>query len=124
MFEFLCSIEGQRLTAIVTALVISFAFLIGAHPFKKKRRLILAAETDQNLWTAGDYYMFLSSLIRASKTSRELQETMPLIDAYYDKVFRVPISTKDRKDYYARLLNTYCSKEIEFEKIPVVLCKN
>jgi hypothetical protein len=124
MFEFLSTPEGVKLTAGVTIMVIAFAFLIGLHPFKTKKRLVLASPGDQNLWTAGDYYMFLNSLIRASRTPDELKGTMALIEGYYDKQFRVPVSTFDRKEYYARLLNTYCKKEIEFETIPVELCKN
>jgi hypothetical protein len=110
--------------AIVIALVLVFAFIIGLHPFKKKRRLVLAATIDHNIWMAGDYYMYLNSLIRASKALEELQQTMPLIEAYYDKEFRVPISKAVRKDYYARLLQSYCDMEIKFGKIPVILCKN
>jgi hypothetical protein len=124
MFEFLSTHEGQRVTAFVTALVIIAAFIIGAHPFKKKKRLVLASATNPNLWTAGDYYIFLNSLIRASKTLEDLQETMQLIEGYFDKVFRVPVSTGERKKYYARLLETYCEMESKFELIPVTLYKN
>lgn len=124
MFEFLSTPEGQRVTAFVTALVIIAAFIIGAHPFKKKKRLVLASATNPNLWTAGDYYIFLNSLIRASKTLEDLQETMPLIEGYFDKAFRVPVSTGDRKKNYARLLESYCEMESQFELIPVTLCKN
>lgn len=124
IIEFLQTPEGIKTTMGVTVMVIAAAFLIGAHPFKSKRRLVLAPAQDPNLWTAPDYYMFLNSLIKASKSLKELQDTMPLIEGYYDKEFRVPISTADRKDYYARLLNTYCQIELKFENIPVEHCKN
>jgi hypothetical protein len=110
--------------AICTVLILLAALVLGTHPFKKKKRLVLAAPADLNLWTAGDYYMFLNSLIRASKSLEELQKNMPLIDGYFDKCFRVPISTIDRKRYYSRLLESYCQKENELMQIPIELCKN
>jgi hypothetical protein len=110
--------------AISTVLIIVAALILGTHPFKKKRRLVLAAETDPNLWTAGDYYIFLNSLILASKTLEELQKNMPLIDGYFDKGFRVPISAIERKRYYISLLDSYCKKENKLTQIPVEVCKN
>jgi hypothetical protein len=122
--EFYQSPEFLNAVAGVTVLVIAFAFLIGLHPFKSKKRLVLVAETDHNMWTAGDYFTFLSSLIRSSPTLDELSETMPLIEGFFDKPYRVPISNIQLKKYYARLLEVYCNREKELDHIPVVLCKN
>jgi hypothetical protein len=123
--EFYSSPEFLNAVAGVTVFLIAIAFIIGMHPFKSKKRLVVVRrEEETKLWTAGDYFTFLNSLILASKTLEELQKTMPLIDGYYDKAFRVPISTADRKVYYSRLLESYCEMESKFELIPVQLCKN
>jgi hypothetical protein len=124
MFEFLSTPEGQRVTAFVTVFVIIAAFAIGAHPFKKKKRLVLAKAEDPALLTAGDYFTFLSSIVRSSPTLEKLNKTMPLIEGFFDKKYRVPISNHQLKQYYARLLEVYCNRESELEHIPVELCKN
>src|SRR5690242_4264743 len=107
-FEFLTTPEGLKATAFVSAFIILFAFSIGAHPFKSKKRLMLAAGENENLWAAGDYFTFLSSLIRSAPTLEKLSETMLLIDGFFDKPFRVPISNYQLKSYYTRLLEVYC----------------
>jgi hypothetical protein len=123
--EFYSSPEFLNAVACVTVFVLSIALIIGLHPFKSRKRLVVVRlEEETTMWTAGDYFMFLNSLIRASKNVEELQETMVHIERYYDKAFRVPISTRDRKEYYARLLESYCEMESKFEMIPVELCKN
>ena len=124
IIEFLQTPEGIKTTMGVTVMVIAAAFLIGAHPFKEKKRLVLAPAEDPNLWTAGDYFTFLSSMVRSSPTLEELSETMPLIEGFFDKPFRVPISNYQLKRYYARLLEVYCAREKELGHIPVALCKN
>src|SRR5689334_3484750 len=108
--------------AFVVALVIGFAFMIGAHPFKKKRRLVisdLATTTQKNtfaeLWTAGDYFMYLNALIKASQTPDELKRAMVYVENYKERKFRVPISGADLNDYYNRLIDSYTQKEIEFD---------
>jgi hypothetical protein len=122
--EFLTTPEGQKATAFVTAFIILFAFALGAHPFKSKKRLVLASAENLNLLTAGDYFTFLSSIIRSSPTLEKLNETMPLIDGFFDKQYRVPISNNQLKQYYARLLEVYCNRENELTTIPVELCNN
>lgn len=117
------TIELNQL-AIVTALVVGFAFLLGLHPFKKKQRLVLSSPENMSLWTAGDYFTFVNSLILSSKSLEQLQKTMDLIDGYFDKPFRVPISSVEVKKNYQRLLESYCEMERKFENIPLELCKN
>jgi hypothetical protein len=124
VIEFLQTPEGLKVTMFVTVMVIAAAFLIGAHPFKSKTQLVLSPAEDPNLWVAGDYFAFLSSLVRSSATLEDLAETMPLIEAFFDKPFRVPVSNYQLKRYYARLLQVYCAREKELETIPVELCKN
>jgi hypothetical protein len=133
MFDFLQTPEGLRLTAIVTAYVIAIAFLIGAHPFKKDQRLVISdlattpyvpEEEEPKLWVAGDYFAFLSSLVRSSATLEDLAETMPLIEGFFDKPFRVPVSNYQLKRYYARLLQVYCNREKELVYTPVAIHSN
>lgn len=133
MFDYLQTPEGLRLTAIVTAYVIAFAFLIGLHPFKKEKRLLIAdlatgpykpVEQEPKLWTAGEYFTFLSSLVRSSATLEDLAETMPLIEGFFDKPFMGPISNYQLKKYYARLLEVYCNREKELVYVPVALHRN
>lgn len=124
LIEFLQSREGQNAIAAGTVALICLAFFLGTHPFKTKNSLTLASAEDQNLWVAGDYFTFLSSIIRSSPTLEELSETMPLIDNFFDKPFRVPISNYQLKSYYTRLLEVYCNREQELTTIPVELCKN
>ena len=123
-FEYLTTPEGMKATAFVTTVIILFAFSIGAYPFKIKKRFVLAPAENHSLLTAGDYFTFLSSIIRSSPTLEKLAETMPLIEGFYDKKYRVPISTVQLKRYYSRLLEVYCNREKELTTIPVELCKN
>jgi hypothetical protein len=116
--DFLLTPEGQKHVAIATVLIIAFAFLFG-HPFKKKTRAVVT-----DLWVASDYYMYVRSLVRASNTIEQLQATMPIIEGFLDKTFRIPISSIERKKYYARLLEAYCEIENKLTTIPVELCKN
>jgi len=85
----------QRLLVIAfsTVFIIVFALAMGAHHFRKKKRLIVASarEEDPRIgWVAGDYFMFLNSLIRSCRTLDELQATMPKIEGYYDKGYQQP----------------------------------
>jgi hypothetical protein len=108
----------------IALLLIGFAFVFDAHPFKKKQRLVVGSNENQNLWTAGDYFTFVNSLIKASNSMEELQKVEPLIDGYFDKPFRVPISNADVKKYYARLLESYCEAEAKVQLTTGELCKN
>lgn len=124
MFEFLQTPEGLKATAFVAALIVMFAFALDAHPFKEKKHLVLAPIEDPNLWTAGDYFTFLSSMIRSAPTMEELANYMPLIEAFFDKEYRVPISNYQLKRYYARLLEVYCAREKELVYVPLELHRN
>lgn len=124
MFEFLSTPEGVKLTAGVTIMIIAFSFLIGTHPFKSKQRLVLAAPEDPNLWTAGDYFVFLRSLILSSQNLQQLEANMPKIEGYKNKEFRVRISSAKRKQKYDELLMAYYEKELEFDMVKIELCPN
>jgi hypothetical protein len=114
------TISLQHLAIIVT-LVIIFAFMVGAHPFKKKKRLVIAdiATPEQKplLWTAGDYFIFINSLILASNNWAELDKAMVYVENYKDKEFRVAISESERDRYYNRLIASYDKKVNEFETV-------
>jgi hypothetical protein len=117
--------------AIATALIVGFAFLLGLHPFKKKKRLVvsdLVTSTQKNtfaeLWTAGDYFMYLNALLKASQTPDELKRAMVYVENYKERKFRVPISGADLNDYYNRLIDSYTQKELEFDCTKMELCKN
>jgi hypothetical protein len=118
-FDFLLTPEGQKHVAIATALIIAFAISFGVHPFKKKRQAELT-----DVWAASDYYRYVRTLVMVSNTMEQLQATMPIIEGFFDKTFRVPISTIERKRYYSRLLEAYCEIENKLTTIPVELCKN
>jgi hypothetical protein len=124
MFKFLQTIEGQNATAIVCVLVIGFALLIGAHPFRKKQRLVVTSPENMSLWTAGDYFTWVQSKVLAAENMDKLEETMGLIDGFHDKPFRVPINRFAVNKYYIRLLDAYAEKEKELYNIPIELCKN
>lgn len=117
--------------AVITVLLIAFAFLFNVHPFKKNKRLVigdLAVAPAKNLfaelWTAGDYFMYLNALLKVSNTPDELRQAMVYVKNYKEKTFRVPISAKDRSHYYDRLIDTYTKKELEFDCTKLELCKN
>jgi hypothetical protein len=125
MLHFLQSQQGLNITAILAPIIIIVAFIIFARRQENKKKIfVLDAPQEYNLWMASDYYMFINSLILASKSLEELQKTMPLIDGFFDKTFRVPIHHRERKRYYIRLLDSYCKKENELTYQPVELCKN
>ena len=105
--------------AICTVLVLLIALILGTHPFKKKKQ-----PTVSDVWLADDYFKYLRSFINASKNMDELESAMQLIDTFHDKVFREPISNRQCNEYYEKLLDVYCTKEIELTTIPVQLCKN
>lgn len=116
--------EFLQQVAFCTALIVGFAFAIGLHPFKKKKKLVVVAHANPSLMTAGDYFTFLSSIIKSSPTLEKLQETMPKIDQFYDKKYRVKISAYQLKQYYSRLLEVYCKREEELTHERIVLHPN
>lgn len=122
--ELFHSPEFLNAVAASTVALIGILFIIGLHPFKKTKQLVAAPAEDPAMLTAGDYFTFLSSIIRTSPNMKKLNETMPLIDGFFDKKYRVPISNHQLKQYYARLLEVYCNRENELEHITVELCKN
>jgi len=111
------------LNAVAAAVIALLGVLfIGLRSFKPKKQIVVTP--DPALWLAGDYYVYLSSVIKASRTIDQLNATMLLIDGFHDKEFRVPISRKVCNEYYTRLLEVYCKKENELTSIPLELCKN
>jgi hypothetical protein len=125
-FEFLLTPEGQKHVAIATALIIAFAFAIGAHPFKKAKQLFVLAEAEEpNLWVAGDYYTFLRANIMTCPNFKELEDMKRVVEDFFEKEFRVPISCIDRKRYYARLLEAITQRENALEsELMTNLCQN
>jgi hypothetical protein len=134
MNEFYQSPAFLNAVAAATVTLLGILFIVGLHPFKKgKKRLVIAdlattpyvpEEQEPKLWVAGDYFTFLSSLVRSSVTLEDLAETMPLIEAFFDKPFRVPVSNYQLKRYYARLLEVYCAREKELVYTPIELHHN
>lgn len=117
--------EFLQQVAFCTAIVIGFAFMIGAHPFRSRKRLVVPVKEEPMVkWTISDYYRFVNANVLASNTMEQLEETMAWIDAIYDKEFRVSPSRSELKDYYERLLRSYCQRENELCSIPISLCKN
>jgi hypothetical protein len=134
MNEFYQSPEFYNAVAACTVALLGILFIIGLQPFKKKKRLVIAdlakgpcqppKKEDPALLTAGDYFTFLSSMVRSSPTLEDLAETMPLIEAFFDKPYRVRISNYQLKIYYARLLEVYCNREKELVYTPVAIHSN
>jgi hypothetical protein len=94
--------------AVVTALIILVAFILGTHPFKKK-------SPKDKFWLAGDYYTFLRANIQTCITFEELEQLKVVVQRFYTKRFREPISGKDRDRYYTRLMETIDKRENEME---------
>lgn len=103
--------EFLQQVAFCTAIIIGFAFMIGANPFKRKTKTV----TPRALWTARENYMFIESKIISSKTCAELDKAMVYVENFKDKRFRVPISKAKRDKYYERLLQAFDRKVNEFE---------
>jgi hypothetical protein len=115
MFKYLLTPEGQRVVAFYTIVIILIAFALGAHPFKKTKKVVPSAQ-----WTASDYYMYVRACILSCATIDQLDQMKPLVESYYDKHFRVPITTNERKRYYGRLLEAVSKKETELNKCQVI----
>lgn len=122
---------NPNIIALGTVAVLAIAFLINKSRLssQRKRQPIAihkkAQEEEPKLWLAGDYFVFVNSLVRASKTWAQLDNAMVHVENYKDKQFREPIPKADLDAYHDRLLDSYDSKVIEFEKhIPVVVYKN
>jgi hypothetical protein len=94
--------------AVVTALIILVAFILGTHPFKKK-------SPKDKFWLAGDYYTFLRANIQTCMTFEELEQLKNAVDGFYNKTFREPISRAERSRYYTRLMETIYKRENEME---------
>jgi hypothetical protein len=107
-----------------TAALLGIAFLLFAKPKKVKYRLVVDPKEDVNLLTARDCYTFIKTVIKGSRNLAELNKTMPLIEGYRTKKFRLRVSNSVRMNYYEDLLIEYCDKEQELENIPVVVSKN
>jgi hypothetical protein len=128
--QFLATPSGVKLVAAVTVMLIAFAFLLGLRiSSPRQRRSVssskMATVEEPKLWLAGDYFIFINSLVLASKTWADLDKAMVHVENYRDKKFREPIGSAELERYYERLLDSYDSKVIEFEKtIPVEVCKN
>lgn len=124
MKEFYQSPEFLNAVAVCTVALLGIAFLLISKPKKVKYRLVVDPAEDVNLLTARDCHTFIKSLIKASRNLKELQATMPQIEAFRTKKFRFKISNNARKNYYEDLLIEYCDKEYELENMPVTICKN
>lgn len=97
--------------AICTVLIIVFAFIVGKHPFKRKQRLLLAGEQTSPMWYASECFMFLKATIMTCSTPDELKKCRTQVEIFYDREFRAAISIRERKKYYARLLESIALKE-------------
>jgi hypothetical protein len=111
MFEYLQTKEGLCNTAIVAGLLILAAFILGAHPFRRKKRLVLAKTQQFPQWYASECFMFLKATIMTCTTPDELKKCRSHVEIFYDRKFRAPISTRERKRYYTRLLEAIALKE-------------
>jgi len=116
IIEYLQTIEAQKAIAFYTICIILIAFVLGARPFKSNKRLVVSSEVEPT-WTARDYFMFLNSVILASKTWADLDKVMVNVENFKGKEFRVRISKADREKYYERLLKSYNHKVNEFESV-------
>lgn len=94
--------------AIGTVLIIVMALILGAHPFGKKK-------TKDQFWLAGDYYTFLRANIQTCMTFEELEQLKTVVNRFYYKEFREPISGKERERYYVRLMETIDKRENDME---------
>jgi len=94
--------------AIGTVLIIAIALFLGAHPFKKDK-------PKEKFWLASDYYTFLRANIQTCLTFEELEQLKNVVDDFYSKQFREPISRGDRSRYYTRLMETICKRENTLE---------
>lgn len=103
------STETLNLVAIITGLVITFAFLLRARLFKPKQKHVIPSAQ----WEASQYYIWLRIHILAAETPDELKKYKIAVEKFYDKQFREHISTRKRKKYYARLLEVVSNKESE-----------
>jgi hypothetical protein len=111
--------------AASTVALIGILFIVGLHPFKKNKPAVVLVEPEEPLlWAAGDYFTYVNSWIKSSDTPAKLKECMALIDDYRYKEYRVQISKADLKRNYEKLLMAYYEKELEFDSIQVVMCKN
>lgn len=96
--------------AISTVLIIVFAFILNVRPFGKKR-LTLAYEQPSPQWYANECFMFLKATIMTCSTPDELRKCQAQVEIFYNRMFRAPITTCERKRYYTRLLEAIALKE-------------
>lgn len=99
------------LVAIATVIIIVFAFILGTHPFKRKKRLSLVYEQPSPQWYANECFMFLKASIMTCSTPDELKNCKEQVEIFYDRKFRAPISIRERKKYYIRLHEAVALKE-------------
>lgn len=111
IIEFLQSSAGQNSIAAGTVAFIGIAFILGTHPFKRKKRLSLVCEQPSPMWYASECFMFLKATILTCNTPDELKRCREQVEIFYDRKFRAPIPTSERKRYYARLLEAIATKE-------------
>ncbi len=111
MKEFYQSPEFLNAVAACTIALIGILFIIGMHPFKKKKRVVPSAQ-----WTASSYYMYLKALILSCTAIDQLPKVKALVEGFYDRNFLEPITRVDRKRYYARLLEEISRKEMQLLK--------
>lgn len=110
VIEFLQTRQGQNVVALGTIAIIGIAFIVGFHPFHKKKK-----SKEPALWMAGDYYTFLRANIQTCITFEELEQLKNAVDGFFNKNFWVPIASGDRKRYYTTLMETISKRENEME---------
>lgn len=99
---------GQNAVALCVVFLIGFAFLFGLHPFRKNEQL----STPSAKWEIRFYFIYVSALIQASTTIDELNKTKKLVNSFYHQSFKGWVSRKKRKNYNARILEAYYTKEV------------
>lgn len=124
MKEFYQSPAFLNAVAASTVALIGILFIIGLHPFKRKKRMVLATPENLNYWMAGDYFKHVKALIVTSRNLKDLEKAMPLIEGFSRKQYRESISRQALKEYYNLLLEEYYQKELGFDMIPVEICPN
>jgi hypothetical protein len=120
VIEFLQTRQGQNAVALGTIAIIGIAFIVGFHPFHKKKK-----SKEPALWMAGDYYTFLRANIQTCITFEELESLKNAVDGFFNKNFRVPIASGDRKRYYTRLMEAIDKRENDLEgSMMAEMCSN
>jgi hypothetical protein len=106
--EFLQDPQFLKRFALCMALIVAGAFIIGAHPFKKKRQAVVSP----NL-TMGENFVFLRTIIRTCNSRKELEQLKAEADDFFNEYFNSNSKNTELKQYYSRLLEVISAKESE-----------